>query len=348
MTLNVGGRGARVTMGAPGTGLSYSHELAPPPERVLAGEPSHNAPALLNPPADRNGHEIRSVPPHLMTRGALSDFRDLLQQAGAEHRLAAQDLQKLEPTAQAAIQRAAAWNRGWLLRRLMPRKAQRLQIAAQEAEARLAELRTQMDLCKVQAQIEMPAEVAAPYRNLVACFDRMASSAAIWDTVVERQIDQVAERTLANRAVDRLPVAFELAACQVIDFAEPVPCLRNRNGGDLYLFPGFVVVFSRSESFAVVELGEIELRTKAVGFAETDQVPAGAEQIGETWLFANKDGSPDKRFRDNRPLPVLRYATIAVGSRGGLKEEWLLSSANDVLAFGEAWSEFARLVADLA
>lgn len=75
-------------------------------------------------------------------------------------------------------------------------------------------------------------------------------------------------------------------------------------------------------------------------FHEEGPVPSDAEQVGTTWAKANKDGSPDKRFRDNYSIPLMRYATLTLRSNSGLNEEYMLSNVQSASDFEIA---FARL-----
>ena len=80
-------------------------------------------------------------------------------------------------------------------------------------------------------------------------------------------------------------------------------------------------------------------------FHEEGPVPSDAEQGGTTWAKANKDGSPDKRFRDNYSIPVMRYATLTLRSSSGLNEEYMLSNVQSASDFETA---FARLRTEVA
>ena len=53
-------------------------------------------------------------------------------------------------------------------------------------------------------------------------------------------------------------------------------------------------------------------------FVESDRVPQDAQIIGQTWKYVNKSGKPDKRFKDNRELPICLYGEIELKSSFGL------------------------------
>ena len=65
-------------------------------------------------------------------------------------------------------------------------------------------------------------------------------------------------------------------------------------------------------------------------FVETDPVPKDAKIIGQTWLKVNKNGTPDKRFKNNRQVPVCEYGKILVTSNSGLHIELMCSNSGTV------------------
>ena len=64
-----------------------------------------------------------------------------------------------------------------------------------------------------------------------------------------------------------------------------------------------------------VSYSDILLDFKKTSYVEEELVPNDAEVIGQTWLKVNKNGTPDKRFKDNRQLPICAYGTIIIRSK---------------------------------
>jgi hypothetical protein len=60
---------------------------------------------------------------------------------------------------------------------------------------------------------------------------------------------------------------------------------------------------------------KVELITSQ--FREDEMVPSDSEEIGSTWLKVNKDGGPDKRFKANRKIPIMKYCQIKIKSTDG-------------------------------
>ena len=49
-------------------------------------------------------------------------------------------------------------------------------------------------------------------------------------------------------------------------------------------------------------------------------MPSDARIVDRTWKLVNKKGGPDRRFNNNRELPVVLYEDIYFSSKSGLNE----------------------------
>jgi hypothetical protein len=69
---------------------------------------------------------------------------------------------------------------------------------------------------------------------------------------------------------------------------------------------------------------------------ESESLPQDAEQIGHVWAKSNRDGSPDRRFRDNYQIPLMRYGEMSLRSKTGLNEVYMVSAWQALAAFRQA------------
>lgn len=53
-------------------------------------------------------------------------------------------------------------------------------------------------------------------------------------------------------------------------------------------------------------------------FVEDGKVPADGRQVDVTWRYVNKSGGPDRRFNDNRQLPILQYGRLTLTTPTGM------------------------------
>jgi hypothetical protein len=289
--------------------------------------------------------EIRSAGTSELTSAGLSKFRELLAQAQQERGVLLPELHVAVQEADRLEQKQAAWQQGWLLRRILPSRYARIQKSAEEAAARREELEEQEKLSRLQTQIDLPDEVRKVYSQLVDAFAIIAKCERKWDTLSRVATDRVRQRTTASHSIDRKPVAFDLGSCDLIESEWRVPHLENANGGDLYIYPAFVLLHISAETFALVDMMEVEIESASAAFIEEETIPTDTRIVRQTWKKANKDGSPDRRFAGNYQIPVVEYGRLAIRSESGLNEEYMLSNFAAVAQFGAVWKQLKNVVA---
>ncbi len=73
-------------------------------------------------------------------------------------------------------------------------------------------------------------------------------------------------------------------------------------------------------------------------FVEEESKPSDSVFLYNTWQYVNNNGTPDRRFKNNRQLPVYEYAKLSLKSATGLNLYLLLSSMRKAKMFKEEWS----------
>lgn len=77
-------------------------------------------------------------------------------------------------------------------------------------------------------------------------------------------------------------------------------------------------------------------------FIEEEGVPSDSQVVGHTWRFVNKNGSPDRRFKDNRQLPIAQYEELQLTSTQGIQELFQFSRVGAAEAFATSLSQLGR------
>lgn len=80
--------------------------------------------------------------------------------------------------------------------------------------------------------------------------------------------------------------------------------------------------------FAGIPYHELAVSIEQTSFVEEESVPRDAQVVGQTWRFVNKSGGPDRRFNNNRQLPVVAYFKFSLLSRGGMHVVFQISSGD--------------------
>ena len=118
----------------------------------------------------------------------------------------------------------------------------------------------------------------------------------------------------------------------------------NRNGADIYVYPGFFVMFESPSRMGILDTSELVVNYETTRFIETDTTPHDSKRVGEVWEKSNKDGSRDKRFTENRQYPVMEYGEITFKSASGIHEKYMFSNADVAEEFFKAFKAFKDLL----
>jgi hypothetical protein len=90
-------------------------------------------------------------------------------------------------------------------------------------------------------------------------------------------------------------------------------------GSSVYLFPERLIVYG-SDGIGAIAYDQLRIDCQSQRFIEEGSVPTDATIVDRTWRYVNKKGGPDRRFNNNRELPVCLYEEIRLTSASGLNE----------------------------
>lgn len=338
-TVNLSKRGVRATVGLPGSGLSYSADLAKfggnagqqdaPPQYL------HPEQANYYMPPDDGMRPITSAGVEYLTSYSLIPLRDLIMKAREQRLEVCADL--LQARELATSQRDELQRRKIsLFRRFYKKKIAALEEALPVTLAEVARLEAWEEQTHIKIQFNAGKYPRHTYAQLEKYFADMAKSTRVWDVTAERATDQFAERTRANRTVERTPVKFDFSHNDLLKFEGQAMRFTNANGNDILLYPGMALIPGHNGAFALIDFRELEITGCTTRFQESEAVPSDSEVIGYTWAKCNKDGSPDRRFNGNYQIPIVRYGHLTFSSEYGLNEEFMLSNIEAVEMFHRA------------
>jgi len=358
-TLNVGPRGVMGTASIPGSGISYREHFGselhdpssnggPTPSSFTpspASLPFHQLPTFSN---NAPIEEIHSSSTELLTSATLKDLKNLIQSAFRQHDEISRELDNARTTKVEADRRFSSWDNGILFKRLFKKAFEGRREASETETARVAELDEQLKLSTITTHIELEKEQSELFFRLRDQFAALTECACIWDIKTRQATDRFHERTTATTRLSREKVRFGLGQRDLIDWDQKVPHLKNVKGGDLYLFPGFILYRAAREAFSLIEYHDVMGNVTDVSFQEEEGVPADSQVVGKTWAKANKDGSRDRRFADNYEIPIARYGAFKLKSENGLWEEFQFSNVERLLNFANALNTFTASFAAVA
>lgn len=362
-TVNIGRQGVRATVGAPGTGLSYSALVvpfgqtgnpSPQPDQSPGSfmQPEVESPAAGNDPASAKVYmpqagmnEIGSASVEVLTSTSLMPLRDLIAKAREQQAQVKADLNEAREE-EAEQQGELNRRKSSLFRWFYKRRVAELELALPVTKSEVARLANWQDNTKIDVAFEAGYGAQRAYSSMVRAFDVMKLSDKKWDVTADRSANQFVERTLANRTVNRHPVAFDFSSTDLIQFSGRAMRFENVNGDDILIYPGVAVIPRADGVFALIDIRELQITFEGMRFHEDEGVPRDAKVVGHTWAKTNKDGSPDRRFKENYQIPIALYGQIAFRSQTGVTEEFMVSNADAALAFVDAVKAYQNALAE--
>ena len=103
----------------------------------------------------------------------------------------------------------------------------------------------------------------------------------------------------------------------------------------LYLLPDRLLIYD-SSGVGAVSYAALQAQSGNTRFIENEQVPADSAQVGTTWRYVAKNGGPDRRFNNNRQLPIMLYGELKLSSSSGLNEQFQCSVPEAVAELSSA------------
>ncbi|HEY9260851.1 DUF4236 domain-containing protein [Chitinophaga sp.] len=205
----------------------------------------------------------------------------------------------------------------------------------------------QIDKSAIELDYEFDEDILNRYNNVSGSFEKLCLSDKIWDVTSAHNQNRVVTRSAASTIVIKREVRFSNKSIPDIKANFKPLYFKNANGSDLYFYPHFIIMYSSEEKFAIIGLHEIELVFSPVRFVEDGKVPNDSKIIDRTWAKVNKNGTPDKRFKDNYQIPIVNYGSIRLRTTTGLNEEYEFSNYESCEAFANAFTSYQKMIKSL-
>ncbi len=203
----------------------------------------------------------------------------------------------------------------------------------------------QLDNCTVNVDVNCDGSTAAAYTDLLQAYAALLRSEKAWDHSVRSNTNTRIDRSTASHNINRIAVQHRYANLPLISSSFDGMHLENATGADIFLYPAFVALVAGPGQFALLDMAQLHIRFHTIHFKEEGPVPSDAHTMGSEWLKANKDGSRDRRFRENYQVPMVEYAELHITHPSGLDERCAFSHVDAARSFAEAYKAFKLTLA---
>ena len=166
----------------------------------------------------------------------------------------------------------------------------------------------------------------AEINQRMATMLKVASSNNVWrimqtSKVANKKYEAGASNVLkrvACTATDKAPFPFKTNA----------PVVTFKSGKETLVFLPDKLFVIQKGTVGALNYSEIETLVDTTRFIESEKVPRDARVVDSTWKYVNKSGGPDKRFKNNRQLPICLYGKMELRSVSGLNTILMFSNPN--------------------
>jgi hypothetical protein len=163
----------------------------------------------------------------------------------------------------------------------------------------------------------------------------LASCRAIWRIEAKAATSDWKRNAGASSLVQRINIRVGAINPPRVETNVSVPCIEMRQS-QLYFLPD-TVLYRDANGYGAIGYNDLKVTQWLTRFIEDGTVPADATVVDYTWRFVNKNGGPDRRFNNNRQLPVLQLGALTLVSSRGLNIQLNTSNPQGSVAFAAHW-----------
>jgi DNA polymerase III epsilon subunit family exonuclease len=157
------------------------------------------------------------------------------------------------------------------------------------------------------------------FDSLVRTWEWLTGSQKMWRVIQSGNIAttyQFKTNSGASRLLNRVLATATTSAPKELSTNIAVPAVTAGKAA-LYFLPDRLLV-REGNHFSDLTYTQVNVRAGDTRFIEDGTAPGDAVPVGQTWQYVNVKGGPDRRFKNNRVLPIMRYGTIDFASGQGL------------------------------
>ena len=183
--------------------------------------------------------------------------------------------------------------------------------------------------------------VEEAFRRFTEWGQALAGAGRTWHVAAAGRVLDRKYHAGASGLVQRNVTALRIAAPP--DVKTNVPILSIGAGRQtLYFLPDRLLIYDAA-GIGAISYRTLEIRVGSQRFIEDGGVPLDATVVDRTWRYVNKSGGPDRRFRDNRQIPICLYDELTFRTPSGLNETFQVSRAG----LGEGFVAAVRHLANV-
>lgn len=185
--------------------------------------------------------------------------------------------------------------------------------------------RTQM---RIDVNYEFDDDSKANYERAYNSWMQIMKCKKVWQVLTSKNIQNSKVAGGAGVGIKRKEVKILPKAPYFLNI-NMQPFGIKLKGSKIYFLPDKLLVIKGYKAGAV-DYKDLNMGIGVTNFLESSGVPKDAKVVGKQWLKVNKNGTPDKRYKDNRQIPVCEYGEIQIIS-GNALDMTIMFSKSDII-----------------
>lgn len=167
---------------------------------------------------------------------------------------------------------------------------------------------------------DMKAEIEEQMQPLI----KMTQCNKVWRLMQTSKVIDKKYSSGASNIIKRELCVTSTKATFPFKTTEKIASFRNKK--EVLLFLPDKLLILQGSKIGALNYDDINFDGSTTRFIEEEKVPKDATIVDETWKYVNKSGGADKRFKNNRKLPICLYGKIEMTSDSGLDTEIMFSN----------------------
>ncbi|HJQ36687.1 MAG TPA: DUF4236 domain-containing protein [Thermoanaerobaculia bacterium] len=168
-------------------------------------------------------------------------------------------------------------------------------------------------------------QVEQAFRRFNEWANTLATAVRTWHIAATESVRDRKYHAGAGNLVQRHPTAVRTAEPPFLKTNVPVLSI-GVGRQTLYFLPDRLLVYDAA-GIGAISYRTLEISAANKRFIEEDGLPRDATVVDHTWRYVNKNGGPDRRFSNNRQIPICLYDELTLRTPTGLNEVIQISRA---------------------
>lgn len=188
---------------------------------------------------------------------------------------------------------------------------------------------------------DLEPDAAEAYRRLHDAVESTTSCSAVWSIDTKQGVSDWKRNAGASHLIQRKSVRANIQNPPNIRTNVSVPRLPAKRQ-EIYFLPDRLLIL-QGRRFASIGYDIVHVDATQQRFIE-ELAPHDATVVDKTYRYVNKNGGPDRRFKNNAQLPVCLYGQLHLSSSTGMDEMYQFSQPDPQIRLAEALADMARTV----